>query len=102
MSHSPFSQFVKKHVSKMVQALSKLQRVDQGRAPAVVHFQLFKVAAGDRKGGYAPVARFDADAAKIAAAGQQKGAFEQVGLFDGTLHGRITSFQMLDFFREMR
>jgi hypothetical protein len=86
------SQFFKKHVSQMVQAFSKLQRVDQGLASPVVHFQLFKISAGDGKSGDTPLARLDADAVKVAATGQQVGAFEQVGLFDGTLHRRFTSF----------
>jgi hypothetical protein len=76
----------------MVQTFSQLQRVDQGRALPVLHFQLVKVVAAEHKGGHARVARFEADAFKIAAAGQQVGAFKQVGLFDGTLHGRFTSF----------
>jgi hypothetical protein len=86
----------------VVQAFSQLQRVHQGLAAPVVHFQFAEIAAGDGKGCNAPVSRFDADAVKVAAAGQQVGAFEQVGLFNGTLHGRFTSFQILDFFREMR
>jgi hypothetical protein len=104
MAVSPlcFSQFVKHHVPQVVQRFSKLHRVDQGSAGAVVAVIAGQIVSRDQKRCNASAVISDSDLIQPAAHAQQKGPLEQIGHFDGTLHKGFTSFQILDFFGEMR
>jgi len=96
------SQFVEHHVAQVVQRFSQLHRVDQGSAGAVVAVQPVQVRTGDQKGCDPAAVVADLDLFQSAATAQQKCTLEQISHFDGTLHKGFTSFQMLDFFGEMR
>jgi hypothetical protein len=96
------SQFFKHHVSQVVQAFSKLNRIDQGPAAPVVAVQTVQVRTGDQERGNASAVGSDPHPVQTAAHAQQKCAFVQIGHFDGTLHKGLTSFQILVFFGEMR
>jgi hypothetical protein len=63
---------------------------------------LIQVRAGDQKGGDAAAVVSDINPVQAAAHAQQKCAPEQIGHFDGSFQRDLTSFQVLDFFGEMR
>jgi hypothetical protein len=79
-----------------------LQRIDQSTARPIVAIKSVQIQAGDQKRGDAPTVISDTDFSQMAAAAQQKCAFEQIGDFNGTFQKDLTSFQVLDFFGQMR
>jgi hypothetical protein len=96
------AQFVEHHIPQMVQALSQLNRVDQGPAGPVVAVVAGQVGPGDQKGCDCPAVVSDPDFVQPGAHAQQKCALEQIGDFNGTFQKDPTSFQLIVFFGEMR
>jgi len=86
----------------MVQAFSKLQRINQRLAGPVIAVQFFKVRAGYQKSGYPTAIVSDPDFVQTCAHAKQKCALKQVGHFKGSVQKDLTSFQLIDFFGEMR
>jgi hypothetical protein len=97
-----FAQFVEHHVPQVIQRFSKLHRIDQGPASPVVAVVPVQIMAADQKRGNPPAVVPDPDPVQPGAHAQQKCALEQIGHFDGTFQRDLTSFQMIDFFGEMR
>jgi hypothetical protein len=91
-SRISFSKFAEHHVPQVVQAFSKLHRVDQGAAAPVIVVQAVQITTGDQKRGDPAAACPDPHACQIAAAGKQVCATEQIGDFDGTFQKDLTSF----------
>jgi hypothetical protein len=104
MSFSPLlvAQFVEHHVAQMIQGFSQLNRIDQGPAGPVVAVQPVQVLSRDQKRGDRPAVVSDPHPVQPAAHAQQKRALEQIGDFNGALHKSLTSFQLIDFYGEMR
>ena len=96
------AQVVEHYVAQVVQRFSQLDRVDQGPAGPIVSVKPVQIRAGDQKRCDRPAVVSDPDLVKPAAHAQQKCALEQIGHFDGTFQRDLTSFQMIDFFGEMR
>jgi hypothetical protein len=96
------AQFVEHHIPQMVQALSQLNRVDQGPAGPVIAVQPVQIAAGNQKSCDRPAVVSDAHPVQPGAHAQQKCTLEQIGDFNGTFQKDLTSFQLIDFFGEMR
>jgi hypothetical protein len=97
-----FAQLIEHHVPQVIQRFSKLHRVDQGTARPVIAVQLVQVGAGDQKRGDPPAVIAHPDPVQPGAHAQQKCAFKQIGHFNGTFQWDLTSFQLIDFFWEMR
>jgi hypothetical protein len=104
MSFSPLlvAQFVEHHIAQMIQGFSQLHRVDQRPAGPVIAVQPVQVLSRDQKRGDPPAVVSDPHPVQPGAHAQQKCALEQIGYFNGTLHKGLTSFQLIDFFGEMR
>jgi hypothetical protein len=96
------AQFVEHHIPQMVQALSQLNRVDQGPAGPIVSVKPVQIRAGDQKRCDRPAVVSDPDLVQPGAHAQQKCTLEQIGDFNGTFQKDPTSFQLIDFFGEMR
>jgi hypothetical protein len=79
-----------------------LHRVDQRPAGTPVAVEPVQIFAADQKRGHAPPVGSDPHPVQPPAHAQQKSALEQISHFDATLHKGLTSFQIFDFFGEMR
>jgi hypothetical protein len=96
------AQLRKHHVPQMVQRFAKLNRIDQGTTGPVIAVQPVQVGTGDQKRGDLPAVVSDLHLVQPCAHAQQKYAFKQIGDFNGTFQKVLTSFQLIDFFGEMR
>jgi hypothetical protein len=96
------AQFFKHHIPQMVQRFSKLHRVDQRPAGPVIALKPVQVLSRDQKRGNPPAVVSDPHPVETCAHAQQKRTLEQIGDFDGTFQWVLTSFQLIDFFGEMR
>jgi hypothetical protein len=86
----------------MIQRFSKLHRIDQGSAGSPVAVVPIQIRSRNQKGCNASAIVSDPHLIQPAAHTQQKCTLEQIGHFDGTFHCGLNSFQILDFFGEMR
>jgi hypothetical protein len=96
------AQVLEHHVPQMIQRFSQGNRIDQGPAGPVVAVQPVKIGAGNQKRCDRPAVVSDPHPVQPGAHAQQKCTLEQIGDFNGTFQGSLTSFQMIDFFGEMR
>ncbi len=69
----------------MVQAFTKLQRINQRPAGTIIAVKSLQVGACDQERGNPPAVVADPDFGQIAAHAKQKCAFKQVGHFKGAL-----------------